>query len=91
MISLFKVINIVENKIKAKKEAKENDKNAAKNAVDNTIAQIVEKEESNLVDDTELVAVITAAIHAYEEHSAAPTDFVVKSIKRVKKNNWNRV
>lgn len=91
LISLFKVINTVENKIKAKNEARENDKNAAKNAVDNTIAQIVEKEESNLVDDTELVAVITAAIHAYEEHSVAPTDFVVRSIKRVKKNNWNRV
>lgn len=47
-------------------------------AVDQTIAQIIEKEE--LSDDTELVAVIAAAIAAYEGTS---TDgFVVRSIRR---------
>ena len=46
------------------------------------IAQIIEKEEMS--DDSELVAVITAAIHAYESSSAVGTtdDFVVRSIKR---------
>lgn len=48
-------------------------------AVDNTIAQIIEKEE--LTDDTELIAVIAAAIAAGE--GAVSTDgFVVRSIKR---------
>lgn len=56
-------------------------------AVDNTIAQIIEKEE--LSDDTELVAVIAAAIAASE--GAAGTDgFVVRSIKRANTNKWQR-
>lgn len=54
-------------------------------AVDNTIAQIIEKEE--LSDDTELVAVIAAAIAASE--GATGTDgFVVRSIRRVSKKRW---
>ena len=66
---------------KAKKQSKTED------AVDNTIAQIIEKEE--LSDDTELVAVIAAAIAAYE--GAASTDgFVVRSIKRANTNKWQR-
>lgn len=52
-----------------------------KEAVDNTIAQIAEREEDELSDDLELVAVISAAIAASE--GAASTDgFVVRSIKR---------
>ena len=55
-------------------------------AVDHTVAQIIEKEE--LSDDLELVAVITAAIAA---GTGASTDgFVVRSIKRVKTNQWQK-
>ena len=41
-------------------------KDASAQAMDNTIAQIVEKEEDELADDLELVAVISAAIAASE-------------------------
>ena len=62
----------------------------AKAPVDNTIAQIIEKEE--LSDDLELVAVITAAIAASGTagSSASADDFVVRSIKRVSTNKWNK-
>lgn len=50
-------------------------------AADHTIAQISEREEENLTDDMELVAVISAAIAASE--GAVSTDgFIVRSIKR---------
>lgn len=49
-------------------------------SIDNTIAQIVEKEEST-EDDTELVAVIAAAITAYEG-SQSTDGFVVRSIRK---------
>lgn len=69
----------------ADKKAKKNVK--TEEAVDNTIAQIIEKEE--LSDDSELVAVIAAAIAASE--GAASTDgFVVRSIKRANTNKWQR-
>lgn len=54
---------------------------------DNVINQIVEREE--LVDDLELVAVISAAIAA--STGASPDDFIVRSIKRVKQTNrWQK-
>lgn len=51
-------------------------------SVDNTIAQIIEKEE--LSDDLELVAVISAAIAAYEG-SASTDGFVVRSVRRIRR------
>lgn len=84
IIMAFGIIPKIEKSI-ADKKAKKNVSTDA--AVDNTIAQIVEKEE--LSDDTELVAVIAAAIAAYE--GAATTDgFVVRSIKRANTNKWQR-
>lgn len=84
IISAFSVIPKIE-KYFADKKAKKNVKTV--DAVDNTIAQIIEKEE--LSDDTELVAVIAAAIAASE--GAASTDgFVVRSIKRANTNKWQR-
>ncbi len=70
--------------------AKKNAPEVKESAVNNTIAQIVEKEE--LVDDLELVAVITAAIAASGTSgaSAGADGFVVRSIKRVPTNKWNR-
>jgi len=68
----------------SKKDKKEESK---ANSVDNTIAQIIESEE--LADDTELVAVIAAAIAASE--GATSTDgFVVRSIKRSNTKKWQR-
>ena len=63
------------------------DESEKEKSVDNTIAQIIENEE--LSDDTELVAVIAAAIAASE--GAASTDgFVVRSIRRANTNKWQR-
>ena len=79
IISLFGIIYKLQNK--PKKEVKTSD------AVDSTIAQIIENEE--LADDMELVAVIAAAIAAYE--GATSTDgFVVRSIKRSSSNKWQK-
>lgn len=84
IIYAFGLIPKIEKSL-ADKKAKKQSKTEV--AVDNTIAQIIEKEE--LSDDTELVAVIAAAIAAYE--GAASTDgFVVRSIKRANTNKWQR-
>ena len=76
LISCFKIFPYLEAQKKAKAEA-------AVKAVkeDNAVVtQIEQREEQELVDDTELVAVIAAAIAAYEGTS---TDgFVVRSIRR---------
>lgn len=62
-----------------KLEAKFKNKPAA--VIDQPIAQIIEKEEMS--DDSELVAVISAAIAAYEASQGGSSDgFVVRSIKR---------
>lgn len=84
IIMAFGIIPKIEKAIADKKAKK---KVTTEDAVDNTIAQIIEKEE--LSDDTELVAVIAAAIAASE--GAASTDgFVVRSIKRANTNKWQR-
>ena len=54
--------------------------------MDNTISQIAEQEE--LVGDTELVAVIAAAIAAYEG-SGSVEGYRVRSIRKVN-NNWKK-
>ncbi len=54
-------------------------------------AQPVQQTQENLVDDTQLVAVITAAIMAMQAENGTETEgtdgLVVKSIRRV--NAWN--
>lgn len=83
LISCFKYINIAETALKNKKE---NSTQVAAAGMDNTIAQIVKKEEEELVDDLELAAVISAAVAAY---TGSSTDgFVVRSIKKSNKKRW---
>ena len=76
LISCFKLINKAETAIANKKAGK----TAVKaDSVDNAVAQITANEEAQ--DDTELIAVIAAAIAASE--GAASTDgYVVRSIRR---------
>ena len=82
LISLFKYIPMLEEKF-SKKEVKSA---IAETAVQNTVAQIEVKEEEELSDDLELVAVITAAIAA---STGTSTDgFVVRSIKRSNNSKW---
>ena len=68
------------------KKKKESDKEIAQKAMDNTISQIAEQED--LSSDAELVAVIAAAIAAYEG-SAGTDGFRVRSIRKVN-NNWKK-
>lgn len=52
---------------------------------------LVEEEQINLVDDLELVAVITAAIEAYEEskgNTFSTNGLIVRSIRKVNKSSW---
>ena len=82
IISLFGFIPKIQAAFSKKDKTETKEK-----AVENTIAQIIENEE--LSDDTELVAVIAAAIAASE--GAASTDgFVVRSIKRANTKKWQR-
>ncbi|MDF2542019.1 MAG: hypothetical protein K0S47_1737 [Herbinix sp.] len=54
--------------------------------MDNVIAQIVEQEENELIDDNELVAVITAAITASFGDFVPADGLVVRSIRKVNSN-----
>lgn len=90
IISSFSLISKFEKaaaKRKENKAAKKAAKEGKTDAVDNTIAQIIEKEETELADDLELVAVISAAIAAYEG-STSTEGFVVRSIKKSNKRSW---
>ncbi|MBR6452043.1 MAG: OadG family protein [Lachnospiraceae bacterium] len=79
IISCFGIFPKIEAKMQKKKAPKEQ-------AIDQPIAQIIAKEEmSDATDELELVAVISAAICAYESARGLPVstdDFVVRSIKR---------
>ncbi len=68
------------------KKKKESDKEITQKAMDNTISQIAEQED--LSSDAELVAVIAAAIAAYEG-SGSTDGFQVRSIRRVN-SNWKK-
>ncbi|HHU73412.1 MAG TPA: OadG family protein [Clostridiales bacterium] len=63
----------------AKKVSNEVEENKA---YDNVISQIADKEEE-LSSDLELVAVITAAIHAYRGEASPKGGFVVRSIRKI--------
>ena len=75
IISLFKYVNVIADKLSGNKASKEE----PASSVDNAIAQIVTKEE-NEADDLELIAVITAAIAASEGTSS--DGLVVRSIRK---------
>lgn len=79
IISAFGLIPKLQAAFKKKPEEVKEEK------VDNVVAQIVEKEE--LSDDLELVAVISAAIAAYEG-SGSTDGFVVRSIRKANKSKW---
>ncbi len=82
LISLFKYIP----KLEAALSKKDKKTELAENAVVNTVSQIEVKEEEELSDDLELVAVITAAIAA---SAGTSTDgFVVRSIRRSNNSRW---
>ncbi len=88
LISLFKLLP--NSKVKSDYKV-DSDKNVS--PVDNVIAQIISKEEADLINDYELVAAITAAITAFNSENtqeAVPADgFVVRSIRKInRKRNF---
>lgn len=82
VISLFKYVNLI--------GAKKDEKPAAapKAAPAAPAPKAAPVEEENLVDNLELVAVISAAIAASENTST--DSFVVRSIKKVNRSKWQR-
>lgn len=83
IIMMFKLIPAIEKKIANKKSSKA----ATDASVSKTIDTIAAKEEDELADDLELVAVISAAIAAYEG-SSGTDGFVVRSIRKSNSKKW---
>lgn len=81
IISCFTLVSKMENK----KQKSEASASAGSVQSDPVVTQIAQKEE--LSDDTELVAVIAAAIAAYEG-SGSTDGFVVRSIRKSNKSKW---
>lgn len=81
LISLFGIIPKIQKSIADSKAAKEAEKNATEKSIDNAVNQIIATETVDESDDMELVAVIAAAIAAYEG-SATTEGYVVRSIRR---------
>lgn len=84
VISLFKYIYLLDQKMQEKKSGKAP---APKKAPAPAPAPVAEA--TSEMDDLELIAVITAAIHAYEEAqgNAVTGDLVVRSIKK-RNSRW---
>lgn len=81
IISCFSLIPKIQGLFAKKEKVSETEK-----SVDNTIAQIVAAEEA---DDTELIAVISAAIAAYEAANGGSSDgIVIRSVRKVNRNKW---
>ena len=79
LISLFRFIPMLEEKL-TKKKTKEVIK-------EEKIQEVTpDEEETELVDDLELVAVLTAAIAAMQ--GGDPNQYIVRSIKKVRRNQW---
>lgn len=86
IISLFKYISVFQNKFGSKDSDKsENESDAVENELSQFTSQEMDSEE--LADDHELVAVITAAIHAYMGSDVPADGLVVRSIKRIGRRN----
>ena len=81
IISIFGVIPKIQKSIADSKAEKEAEKNATAKSIDNAVNQIIANETVDESDDLELVAVIAAAIAAYEG-SATTEGYVVRSIRR---------
>ena len=95
VISLFKYVPVFEAWLAERKASKTQTQNAsalAAEAAERTMQQIAEIEEEDLSSDLELVAVITAAIYAYEQSQGnVVTDgLYVRSIRKSKTSNWKK-
>lgn len=86
LISLFKYIPKLQQRFGKKQEMAGQPPEPGRFKFRPKPAEPAKAEEKDYIDDRELVAVITAAIAAYQGTS---TDgLIVRSIKRAKKQNW---
>lgn len=76
LISLFRFIPIIQEKLQRKQKETQGEK-------EGVIEKTFVFEEENMVDDLELVAVITAAIAAAE--GTRPDQYIVRSIRKVRR------
>lgn len=77
-------------KLEQKLKNKNNLEEAAPQLV-NVMETIAQQEEEELSDDLELVAVITSAIHAYEEacgNEVPVNGLYVRSVKKLNRTKW---
>ena len=75
--------------IKPNLKGNSSDQNRAYNtAANHTAAQSLNNEQENLVNDSELVAVITAAIYASMGGEVPADGLVVRSIRKVNSKKW---
>lgn len=76
IISMFKIFPYLQNKRMEKQ-------NQNSISMDNAIAHIIEQEKEELIDDSELVAVITAAIYASMGNTVPADGLIVRSIRKI--------
>ncbi len=82
LILIIQLIYVIKSGSDRKSQAS-GDRNKNQSYVDNVIAQIEKQESQELMDYNELVAVITAAIHASMGSEVPADGFVVRSIRKV--------
>lgn len=85
IISLIKYVPTIVNSFQ-QKDSLDSGKEQNQGINNNSYNNIALEEE--LVQDTELVAVITAAIMAYMGENAPADGLVVRSIRKVNRKNW---
>lgn len=94
IISCFKYIDRIKNFVAGRVKRIFGKKDSEKPAASEPKAEPVsaaDAEEEDVTDDLEIVAVITAAIEAYEEEMGGyvPADgLVVRSIRKINKQRW---
>ena len=87
IISCFTIISKIQNKPKSKEES------PAAASVDNAVRQIVAVEEQSAEEDeSELIAVIAAAVAAYEAENGAVYEsadgVIIRSVRRINRSKW---
>ena len=90
IIASFKFVNQIAEKKPENKDQTAAPKAAPAKAAERTGQPAVSQEEIDLAANQQLVAVLTAAIAAYEEAAGTATadGYVVRSIRRLKSNKW---
>lgn len=82
ILALVILVSFLTAKATSNRSADNDSTNKKENSMDNVIAHIVENEEDELSSDSELVAVITAAIQASMGETAPVGGFIVRSIRK---------